>query len=79
MCAGVCAVGDPATSDWEECRIVMDESKADPDEGRIWVGSLAARMVQQLANEVVTLSSDDGAAGEALQSFRPRASADVAG
>lgn len=72
VAAGLLAVGDPKTDEWEDVKVVLDPDKADAKNGRLWVGAIPSTIADSLFTEIMSLSTDGGAALERLQSFRER-------
>ena len=70
IAAGLMAVGDPATGEWEDVKPVLDRDESDPENGRLWVGSLPTEVSDTIFNEIMELSTDGGAALERLHTFR---------
>ena len=73
VAAGLIAVGDPSNDEWEEIECVLDPSKSDAENGKLWVGSIPSDISDKLFKEAMTLATDGGAAVERLQAFRARA------
>ena len=73
IAAGLIAVGDPVTDEWEKVTPVLDRDKADPVNGTIWVGSVPASVGDELFAEIMSLSTDGGRSLERLRAFRERA------
>jgi len=69
VCAGCVAVREP-DGEWETLTLVVDASKADPDQARLWVGSLPAGVIEVLFQRIMELSTDGGEAADRLRSFR---------
>jgi hypothetical protein len=70
VCAAMIAVQDPDTKKWEPCTIVMDPNREDPDNGRVWVGSLPQVIQSAVFEEAIRLGSDDEAALASMRGFR---------
>ena len=70
IAAGLMAVGDPATGEWEDVEGVLDRDKSDPEAGKLWVGALPNQVADDLFSCCIDLSTDGGAALERLRSFR---------
>lgn len=70
VAAGLIAVGDPDTDEWEKVEVMLESDKSDPRAGRIWVGSLPSDVSDAIFNEVMSLSTDGGRSLERLRSFR---------
>lgn len=70
VAAGMMAVGDPATGEWEDVEAVLDRDQSDPEAGKLWVGSLPSEVSDTLFTCCMDLSTDGGAALERLRSFR---------
>lgn len=70
IAAGLMAVGDPATGEWEDVEGVLDRDKSDPETGKLWVGALPNEVADILFTCCMDLSTDGGAALERLRSFR---------
>ena len=64
------AVGDPETDEWEDVKPTLDRDKSNAAEGVIWVGSIPSPVSDSLFAEIMSLSTDGGAALERLRSFR---------
>ena len=73
VAAGLIAVGDPETDEWEKVEVMLQSDKSDPRAGRIWVGSLPSEVGDAIFTEVMSLSTDGGRSLERLRSFRERA------
>ena len=70
IAAGLMAVGDPATGEWEDVEAVLERDKSAPDDGVLWVGSIPNQVADELFKCCMDLSTDGGAALERLRSFR---------
>jgi|21_taG_2_1085346.scaffolds.fasta_scaffold00229_18 hypothetical protein len=70
VAAGLLAVGDPETGEWEEVRAVLDVDAGDAKSGRLWVGAIPSDIGDTLFAEIMSLSTDGGKALERLRSFR---------
>ena len=70
IAAGLMAVGDPATGEWENIEPVISRDDSDPENGKLWVGSLPTEISDTLFQEIMSLSTDGGAALERLHTFR---------
>ena len=70
VAAGLIAVGDPETDEWEKVEVMLESAKSDPRAGRIWVGSLPSEVSDAIFNEVMSLSTDGGRSLERLRQFR---------
>jgi len=66
--AGVVAVSDG--KNWEDIKIVELPKDEDGELGRIWIGSLPPGVDDVLFNEVMSISTDQGAAISRLAAFR---------
>ena len=73
VAAGLIAVGDPQTDEWEDVQCVLDTEKSDPKNGTIWVGSLPSGVSDDLFKQIMSLATDGGAALDRLQAFRETA------
>mgnify|MGYP003658766534 CR=1 FL=1 len=73
VAAGLIAVGDPVTGEWEDVKPTLEVEKADARSGTIWVGSLPAEVSEAIFTEVMSLSTDGGRSLERLRQFRARA------
>ena len=73
VAAGLLAVGDPLSGEWEDVRCVMDVKDADAQNGKLWVGALPSNVADACFEEIMSLSTDGGAALERLQAFRESA------
>jgi hypothetical protein len=70
IAAGLMAVGDPATGEWEDVEAVLDRNKSAPADGVLWVGAIPNEVADELFQACMDLSTDGGAALERLRSFR---------
>jgi hypothetical protein len=70
VCAGVSHVQREGSPDVESCTLVAINAMHRPDQGKLWVGYLRKETVDQLYTEVMSLSTDGGAALERAASFR---------
>ena len=73
VAAGLLAVGDPISGEWEDVRVVMEAKYADAQNGVLWVGALPSNVSDACFEEIMSLSTDGGAALERLQAFRESA------
>ena len=69
IASGLMAVGDPATGEWENVEPVISREDSDPENGKLWVGSLPTEIGDVVFAEIMNLSTD-GAALERLRTFR---------
>lgn len=69
--AGTLAAGDG--KDWEDIKIVELKKDEDGEKGRIWIGSLPPGVDDVLFNEIMSISTDQGAAISRLAAFRGQA------
>ena len=72
VAAGLIAVGDPETGEWEDVTVTLKPERADARNGQIWVGSLPSAVADAIFTEVMSLSTDGGRSLEWLRSFRAR-------
>ncbi|QDP48293.1 MAG: hypothetical protein Unbinned4944contig1000_17 [Prokaryotic dsDNA virus sp.] len=72
IAAGLIAVGDEKGESWTDVTIVLDAKASDAKNGRLWVGALPPDVSEPLFTEIMSLSTDGGAALDRLQSFRAR-------
>ena len=70
VAAGLMAVGDPDSGEWENVKPTLDRDKSNAAKGVIWIGSLPGSVSDVLFAEIMSLSTDGGAALERLRSFR---------
>lgn len=77
VAAGCSAVGDGEGA-WDDLKLVIDQSRHDPDKGVLWVGSLPPGVVDKLFARIMQLSTDGEEAAQRLASFREE-SRDAAG
>jgi hypothetical protein len=70
IASGLMAVGDPVSGEWENVEPVLKREDSDPENGRLWVGSLPQEISDSLFTEIMNLSTDGGAALERLRTFR---------
>ena len=70
IAAGLMAVGDPATGEWETVEPMINRADADAQGGKLWVGSLPSEISDALFESIMSLSTDGGAALERLHTFR---------
>lgn len=70
VAAGLVAVGDPDSEDWEAVEAVLERDKADAKGGKLWVGSIPNEVSDQLFQAVMDVSTDSGEALERLRRFR---------
>ena len=70
IAAGLMAVGDPATGEWENVEPMINRDEADAQGGKLWVGSLPSEIADALFESIMSLSTDGGAALERLHTFR---------
>lgn len=54
---------------WEELKITLQPHQENPSQGRLFIGRLPPQHTTKLASEILTLSTDGGAASERLSSF----------
>ena len=73
VAAGLIAVGDPETDEWENVTVHLQAERSDARNGHIWVGSIPATVADAIFTEVMSLSTDGGRSLERLRSFRERA------
>lgn len=69
VAAGCHAVGD-GEGNWDKLKLVIDQSRHDPDKGVLWVGSLPPGVVDALFARIMELSTDGEEAAKRLASFR---------
>ena len=72
VCAGVKAVSRSG-EEWEPVALMISETRASPEEGRLWIGSITSQAVTALFSAIMELSTDEGGAAERLASFRESA------
>ncbi|QDP52992.1 MAG: hypothetical protein Unbinned4118contig1001_26 [Prokaryotic dsDNA virus sp.] len=70
VAAGLIAVGNPDTNEFENVKVVLDSDKSDAENGVMWVGSIPNNIADELFTECLSLATDGGAAVERLQAFR---------
>tara|TARA_Y100000593_G_scaffold88419_1_gene170689 strand:+ start:80 stop:631 length:552 start_codon:yes stop_codon:yes gene_type:complete len=70
VAAGLIAVGDPESGEWEPVEAVLARDDADARAGRLWVGSIPNDVSDLLFQAVMDVSTDGGAALERLRAFR---------
>jgi len=70
VASGLMEVGDPKTEEWEKVKVTLDRDAGDASKGIIWVGSIPTSVSDELFGEIMSLSTDGGAALERLRSFR---------
>jgi hypothetical protein len=70
LAAGLLAVGDPDTGEWEDVKVVLDVDASDAENGKLWVGAIPSGISDDLFQEIMSLSTDGGAAIERLRAFR---------
>ena len=70
VAAGVVAVGNPTTQQWEPVELVIDKSRSDARQGRLWVGALPNEVADQVFQAVMDVSTDGGRSLERLREFR---------
>ena len=75
VAAGLVAVGDPVSDEWEDVRVVLDKASSDAQNGVLWVGAIPSDISDTLFSEILSLSTDGGAVLERLQAFRVSARA----
>jgi hypothetical protein len=71
VAAGCHAVGD-GEGNWDELKLVIDQSRHAPDKGVLWVGSLPPGVVEDLFARIMELSTDGEEAAARLASFREK-------
>ena len=72
VCAGVKAVSRDG-EDWENVSLMISETRANPDEAKLWIGSITSQAVTAIFSAIMDLSTDEGGAAERLASFRESA------
>lgn len=72
VCAGVKSVKADGEG-WEDVSLMISESRANPDEGKLWIGALPTAAINELFSAIMDLSTDEGGAAERLASFRESA------
>lgn len=72
VCAALLAIGDPASGEWDDCKVVLDPARENPERGIVWVGSLPQGVITAVFNEAMRLATDDGEAVRRLANFRER-------
>ena len=70
--AGLIAIGDPTTGEFEKVRCVLDRDKSDASKGVLWVGAIPNDVADTLFTECLSLATDGGAAVERLHAFREK-------
>ena len=73
VAAGLVAVGDEKGQNWENVRVTLKPEQGDASNGVVWVGALPTGVSETIFTEIMSLSTDGGAAVERLQTFRARA------
>ena len=73
VAAGLIAVGDPDSGEFETVKVCMEASAANAKQGIIWVGSIPQEVSDAIFTEVMSLSTDGGRSIQRLKSFRERA------
>tara|TARA_R100001443_G_scaffold114584_1_gene130806 strand:- start:762 stop:1289 length:528 start_codon:yes stop_codon:yes gene_type:complete len=68
IAAGLIAIGHG--DEWDDVKITLRQSEEDADNGVLWVGSLPADVDNFLFTEIMSLSTDGGAAADRLAGFR---------
>jgi len=69
VCAGTLAVSSDGGQGWDPVSLVLEQEKEDIEAGVMCVHSLPPGTVEELFTEVMSLSTDKGAAAERLKSF----------
>ena len=73
VAAGLLAVGDEKGQNWEDVKVTLKPEQSNAAQGIVWVGSLPTGVSETIFTEIMSLSTDGGAAVERLQTFRARA------
>lgn len=73
IAAALIAVGDPVSGEWDEVQCVIDRDESNPENGKLWVGSIPSDIADKLFAETMSLATDGGAAVKRLQAFRETA------
>lgn len=69
VCAGVRGVAHD-DSGFEDVTLLLSEARANPAEGRLWIGAIPTKAITELFTAIMELSTDEGGAAERLASFR---------
>ena len=70
VAAGLIAVGNPSTNEFENVKCVLESEKSNAKKGTLWVGSIPNQIADELFSEILDLSTDGGAAVDRLRAFR---------
>ena len=70
VAAGLMAVGNTTSGDWEEVQGVTERDKSDAANGVLWVGAIPNDISDKLFSGIMALSTDGGAALDRLRAFR---------
>jgi hypothetical protein len=79
VAAGLVAVGDPETDEWEDVQGVLEREKSDAKAGRLWVGSIPNEIGDLIFEAVMDVSTNSGEDLANLRRFRGESGDPAAG